>query len=117
MTEVLKLTIVVVLGLAACVTVVRLIRGPSVLDRVAASDNLLAVLLSALGLHAALGHPETLTILVTVAMIGFLASAGVARFMPRSYWRGRGAPPYRSTHSSRARGGGGSTQTTDGGAA
>lgn len=69
---------------AAAVTCVRLLRGPSVLDRVAAVDMLLAIVVCALGAAAAWTRDSTLVpLLVVVALLGFVGSATVARILGR----------------------------------
>lgn len=76
--------IVVVLGAAGLLATVRIIRGPSVLDRAVASEVLVATLVCALGLEAATArHTTTLPILVSLSLIGFIASVAVARFVAR----------------------------------
>lgn len=76
--------VVAVLGLAALLATLRIIRGPSVLDRAVASEVLVAILVCALGLEAATTrHTTTLPILVSLSLIGFVSSVAVARFVPR----------------------------------
>lgn len=87
MNTVLVALITGVLLAAAGLTLWRLMRGPSVLDRAAASDTLLTILLTAIGLTVVLGHEEMLSTMVTIAMVGILPSVAVARFLPRAYRR------------------------------
>jgi multicomponent Na+:H+ antiporter subunit F len=69
---------------AAALTVVRIVRGPSVLDRVVASEVLVATVICALGLEAALTrHTTTLPILISLSLVGFVGSVAVARFVAR----------------------------------
>ncbi len=78
--------IAVVLGLSALLATIRIVRGPSVLDRAVASEVLVASLVCALATEAALDrYTTTLPIVISLSLVGFLASVGVARFM--------GAPP------------------------
>lgn len=69
------------LGLAALLALVRVVRGPSALDRVVAMDVLLSCLIGAIGLDAAYGrHGTTLPILAVLALLGFVGSVVIARF-------------------------------------
>lgn len=69
---------------AASLTLVRLVRGPSVLDRVVASEVLVATVICALALEAALTrHTTTLPILISLSLVGFVGSVAVARFVAR----------------------------------
>lgn len=81
-----------VLSLSAALVLVRVIRGPSMLDRVMAVDVLIAVLVCGLGLEAAVNrHATTLPILVSLSLVGFVGSVSVARFVARDTDDGR--PP------------------------
>jgi multicomponent Na+:H+ antiporter subunit F len=72
---------VVVLGIAALLLVVRIALGPTMLDRVVALDELLAVTICGLALEAAVNrHTSTLPILVALALLGFIGSVSIARF-------------------------------------
>jgi multicomponent Na+:H+ antiporter subunit F len=72
----------VMLGLAALVTVGRLLVGPSALDRVVAMDMLLAITLCSLAVIAAvLIDASPLPVLVVVALLGFVGSTSIARFL------------------------------------
>ncbi|MGC5585556.1 monovalent cation/H+ antiporter complex subunit F [Ornithinimicrobium sp. W1679] len=73
-----------VLAVAAALTLVRITIGPSVLDRVVATDVLVSVVVCALGAHAALtSGSTTLPLLISLSLVGFLASVAVARFVAR----------------------------------
>jgi multicomponent Na+:H+ antiporter subunit F len=67
------------LGAAFLMTAARLVRGPSTFDRVMAGDILAVLLLSGIAVHAAV-HKETAnaTILVAVALMGFVGSVSAA---------------------------------------
>lgn len=70
----------VLLGLGALASVVRLVRGPSLLDRMLASDVLLVVIASALLLRdVATGELVSVPFVLVVAAVGFLGSVTVAR--------------------------------------
>jgi multicomponent Na+:H+ antiporter subunit F len=69
------------LGIAALLALVRVVRGPSALDRAVAMDVLLSCLIGALGLEAAYGrHGTTLPVLAVLALLGFVGSVAIARF-------------------------------------
>jgi multicomponent Na+:H+ antiporter subunit F len=69
------------LGVAALLAVIRIVRGPSALDRVVAMDVLLSCLIGAIGVEAAYGeHGTTLPVLAVLALLGFVGSVAVARF-------------------------------------
>ena len=68
------------LGGGALLAVVRLARGPSLLDRVVASDVLLVIVAAGLAVHAALMRDPTLVpVLVVVSLLAFVGSVSVAR--------------------------------------
>ena len=72
------------LTLAAILCVVRLIAGPSVPDRIVALDALLYVVVSGIAVAAAFsGDGRFLAVLVAVALLGFVGTVTVARFVER----------------------------------
>lgn len=72
----------VLLSLAAFGAIVRMIKGPALLDRVLAADVLLVVLASALAIDmAANRHTDHLGLIVAITLIGFISSVTVARFV------------------------------------
>jgi multicomponent Na+:H+ antiporter subunit F len=76
---------VAMLGTATLLLVVRLSRGPTMLDRVVALDVMVAVVIVALALEAAARrHTTTLPVLVVLSLLGFVGSVSVARFSPGS---------------------------------
>ncbi|BCW64719.1 cation:proton antiporter [Paenarthrobacter sp. MSM-2-10-13] len=82
MKEVVLVVTAVILSLAAAGAIVRIAVGPSLLDRVLASDVLLAILGAALAIDMALNkHLNNLMLLVALAVIGFIGSVTVARFV------------------------------------
>jgi multicomponent Na+:H+ antiporter subunit F len=69
-------------GLGALLTLVRVVRGPSLLDRVVAVDTLLFLLVIGLGAYAAVSRDTTVvTVVVAVSLLGFLGSVAVARYV------------------------------------
>lgn len=80
----LLVVILIVFGIAALLTLVRIVRGPSILDRAVASDVLLTEVLCVLGAEMAINHhTRTLPVLLIVAAIGVFGSVAVARFVAR----------------------------------
>jgi len=80
----LIVAILVVFGLAALLTLVRIVRGPSTLDRAVASDVLITEVICVMGLEMVLHeHTRTLPALLILAAIGAFGSISVARFLAR----------------------------------
>lgn len=80
----LLIVIIVVFGVAALLTLIRIVRGPSILDRAVASDVLLTEVLCVLGAEMAINHhTRNLPVLLIVAAIGVFGSIAVARFVAR----------------------------------
>ena len=93
---------VVLLGVAAALTLVRMARGPSTLDRVVATDVIIAVVIAGLAMEASLNkHATTLPIMVVLSLLGFAASLSMARFAAdrdrARKWNTRGGPPRASS--------------------
>jgi multicomponent Na+:H+ antiporter subunit F len=69
------------LAVAAVLSLVRIVRGPSALDRAVAMDVLLSCAIGGIGLEAAYGrHGTTLPVLAVLALLGFVGSVAIARF-------------------------------------
>jgi multicomponent Na+:H+ antiporter subunit F len=69
---------------SALLTLIRITIGPSVLDRVVATDVLVSSVVCSLGVHAALNPgSSTLPLLISVSLVGFMGSVAVARFVAR----------------------------------
>ncbi|WP_311245743.1 monovalent cation/H+ antiporter complex subunit F [Microbacterium sp. WCS2018Hpa-23] len=82
--NILLLAIMVVFGLAAILTIVRIVRGPSILDRAVASDVLLTEVMCVLGAEMAInGHTRNIPVLLIIAAVGVFGSISVARFVAR----------------------------------
>ena len=70
------------LGSGALLALVRLARGPSLLDRVVATDTLLVIISASLAVHAALNRdPTVVPVLVVVSLLAFVGSVSVARYV------------------------------------
>lgn len=73
------------LVVAAALLVVRMTIGPTILDRSVALDVLVAVMVSAVGLHVTYtGVTHALPVLVVLAGCGFVGAVSVARYASRS---------------------------------
>lgn len=69
------------LAAGALLAVVRMERGPSMLDRSVAFDVLTTALVGAIAVEAALSRrTESVPILVVLSMVGFIGSVTIARF-------------------------------------
>ncbi|WP_328346630.1 monovalent cation/H+ antiporter complex subunit F [Micromonospora sp. NBC_00421] len=76
--------VTVLLAVAGALTLIRIVRGPSVLDRAVATDVLLAIVVAAVATEVAYSRDATaLPILVVLAILGFVGSVSVARFATR----------------------------------
>ena len=74
----------VLLGVFAVLIVIRLLRGPSGLDRLMALDVLVAEFLCGLVAYAALtGDSALIPVVVAISLVAFLGSTTVARFLGR----------------------------------
>jgi multicomponent Na+:H+ antiporter subunit F len=80
----LMMVIVAVFSVAAVLTVVRIIRGPSILDRAVASDVLLTEVMCVIGADMAInGHTRSIPVLLIIAAVGVFGSIAVARYVAR----------------------------------
>ncbi|MBG6239109.1 multicomponent Na+:H+ antiporter subunit F [Mycetocola sp. CAN_C7] len=60
----------------------RIIRGPSLLDRVIATDVFIVTIMCVLGTEMALNHhTDSLPVMLVLAAFGFVGSVSFARFM------------------------------------
>lgn len=82
-------TVVVLVGIggvlvaaAAALTVARMARGPSSLDRVVAADVLVAVVIAVLAGEAVVNdHATTLPVMLVLSLLGFAGAVSIARFV------------------------------------
>ena len=82
--NVLLIVIFAVFGVAALLTLWRIITGPSILDRAVASDVLLTEIMIVLGAEMAINqHTRTLPVLLIIAAVGVFGSISIARFVAR----------------------------------
>ncbi|WP_341719650.1 monovalent cation/H+ antiporter complex subunit F [Micromonospora sp. FIMYZ51] len=81
MNTLLTVIIAGLLSVTALLALVRLYRGPSLMDRVVAADMLLATMVGAVGAEAAINrHATTLPVLLVLALLGFVGSVSLVRF-------------------------------------
>lgn len=72
------------LTLTALLTVIRIVRGPTILDRMIASDVLLTTVLIAVGADMVLrDHTENIALMIAIAATAVLATIVVARYVKR----------------------------------
>lgn len=84
MKEIVLIVLLVIFAVAAVMTLVRIVRGPSILDRALASDVLLTEVLCILGAEAVINqHTRTLPAMLIIAAIGVFGSIAIARFVAR----------------------------------
>jgi multicomponent Na+:H+ antiporter subunit F len=82
---VVGVTVSALLFAAVSLVLVRIVRGPTTLDRIVAIDVLLAIVVCSIAAEAAYTRDATsLPILVVLSILGFIGSVSVARFAPRS---------------------------------
>jgi multicomponent Na+:H+ antiporter subunit F len=80
--EVVAVLAYALLGGGALLALVRLALGPSLLDRVVATDTLLVIISAGLAVYAALERdPTVVPVLVVVALLAFVGSVSIARYV------------------------------------
>ena len=80
--ELIGLAAGVMFGVGAIAALVRVVRGPSILDRALATDVLLAIAMCGLGAEMAINrHTDTLIVLLVLALFAILGSIAIARFI------------------------------------
>ena len=73
-----------VLAASGLLCIARLVRGSSLADRIVALDALLVVIVSGIAVHAVrTGDGVYLDVMVVVALLGFVGTVTVARFIER----------------------------------
>ncbi|MFA5607789.1 MAG: sodium:proton antiporter [Microbacteriaceae bacterium] len=83
------------LTLTALAAIVRIVRGPTILDRMIASDVLLTTLMLAVGADmVARGHTDNIALMTVIGATATLATIVVARFVKR---RAQQPPPHTET--------------------
>jgi multicomponent Na+:H+ antiporter subunit F len=70
------------IGGGALLALVRLALGPSLLDRVVATDTLLVIISAGLAVYAALERdPTVVPVLVVVSLLAFVGTVSIARYV------------------------------------
>ncbi|GID32796.1 monovalent cation/H+ antiporter complex subunit F [Paractinoplanes brasiliensis] len=81
---VVAVLVTTLLAVGAGLALIRVVRGPSVLDRIVATDVLLALIVMALAMEAAFSRDATvLPVLAVLSILGFTGAVSVARFAIR----------------------------------
>lgn len=84
----------VLFSVAAAVAIVRIVRGPAILDRMIATDVLLSTMLCSFAVFMAVtGRTDLQFILLAMAFFGFVGSVAVSRYVARSENTPPPAPP------------------------
>jgi multicomponent Na+:H+ antiporter subunit F len=82
--QVVFVLVLLMLGTAAALALVRLMRGPGTLDRIVALDVFVVLLVVGAGVYVAYYRDgSNIPLLAAVALIGFVGSAAVARLAVR----------------------------------
>lgn len=85
MNEWVFIAVGVLLTAAAGMALYRIMRGPSILDRMIASDMLLTTIICALGAEMVYNsHTRSLPAMLVLAATAFLSSVVVARYVSRN---------------------------------
>ncbi|WP_254678097.1 monovalent cation/H+ antiporter complex subunit F [Agrococcus sp. SGAir0287] len=72
----------VLLAAAAVMAIVRLVRGPSPIDRVLATDVLIAVVVGVLAIEAAVSqHAYTVPVMLVLSLVAFAGTVAMARYV------------------------------------
>jgi multicomponent Na+:H+ antiporter subunit F len=73
-----------ILGVAALLCLVRMIRGPRLADRIVALDTLLLMVVSGIAVRAAVTGDDTyLDVMVVAALLAFTGTSMVANFIEK----------------------------------
>lgn len=82
MNPVLALVAGILFAVAAACTVVRIVRGPTILDRMLASDVLVTILLLVIGAEMVItGHTRTIPVMLVLAGAAAFSTVAVARYV------------------------------------
>lgn len=80
-----------VFSVAAVLSAYRIIRGPGILDRMIASDMLMTTLICVIGVQMAYtGRTTGIPIMLVLAVVGFLSSVAVARYVSKTPYEPQG---------------------------
>lgn len=74
----------VLFAAAAVLILIRIVRGPTILDRMIASDVLLTTLILVVGAEMVVnGHTRTVPIMLVLAAVAIFATVAVARYVTK----------------------------------
>ncbi|MEE1929545.1 monovalent cation/H+ antiporter complex subunit F [Streptomyces sp. TRM 70351] len=74
--------VLVMLSVAGALTVVRLVRGPNVLDRIVALDVIVTLLVAGIAVGVATsGQGSAVPVLIVLALLGFVGSVTAAHLV------------------------------------
>lgn len=80
----LPIVVIAVFTVAAILAVIRIVRGPSILDRTVASDVLMTEVLCIMGAEMVINnHTRTLPAMLIIAAVGVFGSIAIARYVAR----------------------------------
>ena len=80
----LHLAVIALLAIGAMLALYRLVRGPTILDRMIASDVLLTTLMLAVGADMVInGHTRTIPVMLVLAATATFATIAVARYVSK----------------------------------
>ncbi len=80
----LPIVVIAVFTVAAILAIIRIVRGPSILDRTVASDVLMTEVLCIMGAEMVINnHTRTLPAMLIIAAVGVFGSIAVARYVAR----------------------------------
>lgn len=83
-TEALYVVMALLFGAAALLALYRVVRGPSILDRMIASDVLLTTTMLVVGAEMVLGgHTRNVPIMLVLASIAIFSTVAVARYVSK----------------------------------
>lgn len=78
----LLISAAVMIAIGAVLALIRMERGPSILDRAMALDILTSSLIIGVAVDAAWNHRfDTIPVLAALALVGFVASVSITRFL------------------------------------
>lgn len=84
MIQLLQIAAVVLLAIGALLALLRLVRGPTILDRMIASDVLLTTLMLTVGADMIInGHTRTVPVMLVIAASATFATIAVARYVSK----------------------------------
>lgn len=77
-------------GIGTLLALVRMVKGPTIIDRMVASDTILTIIICVLGADMVFnGHTNNLPLMLVLALTAFIASVAVARYVSRQGRRGQ----------------------------